>query len=211
MKFTIPCETFTRLAAIPSFFPLDVDEEHRADLRCVRVENVKGHRIAIAANKKIAAIEYLGVTTEADGVAHIVIDPLLIEQCKTEAKFNGFLEVLLIPEIATATARTMLGYSYKGNACIYPQDSVMNGWRGWGPPMPVKKSKGALFLNLGYIELLNKSSPSGKIIFPEFIDVDMPAVLRDRENANWVGLFFPAPPQIEPAATPAILPQWWNL
>lgn len=211
MKFNIPCETFTRLAQIPSFFTPSVDEETRQQLRCVRIENVKGHRIAIVANQKIAAIEYLGPTTDQDGVAHVMLDPMLLDVCKKESKFNSWLEINLIPEIATGIAQTMLGYTHKGNACMFPVNSVMNGWREWGPLKPVTKTTGPLFLNLDYIELLNKTSPSGKIVFAEHIDVSQPTVIRDRENECWVGLFFPAPPLTEPGAIAAILPNWWRL
>lgn len=207
MKFTISCATFARLASITEFFDPATDQEIVDHLSCVRLEAIGGHVLGIVTNHKIAVIEYLGPTNEPDAVAHIKADPVLINQCRTEAAFDSFLEIVYVPEILLATVKTMMGYSYQGNAAIegMPEMSPMKNWRKWFPDEMPKKSKGFLYFNIDYISMLVKSSPSAGVVFPEHIDTDVPVVLRDRDNPNWCGLFFPkatAPLQ------PATIPQW---
>jgi hypothetical protein len=207
MRFTIPCKTFARLAIIPYDFTEDVTDEAKAKLRCVRLEHYKGNTFAIAANQKIAAIELIGKTNEPDGAAHVVIDSPLIDACNTAL---DILEVVSIPEFKIGTAKTLYGYQHVGNACIYPETTIMDDWRKWGPSKPAKKSNGVLFLNLNYIETLNQSSPSGRLMFPEFIDVSQTLVLRDADDPHWVGLLTPRPASGKGEAIGAVLPDWWN-
>ncbi len=209
MKFTINCATFVRLASITAFFEPTTDEEIKAQLMCVRLENIKSNMFAVATNQKVAAVEYIGRTDQPDGVAHVVIDSKLVEQCRNEIPYDSFLEVITIPEIALASAKTMLGFAYQGNACIFPDNSIMNKWRGWATREIIKKNKGAMYLNVDHISALVAASPSGKIVFPEFIDVDKPVVLRDVKNPAWVGLFVGKPNPLDPPAAPAMLPEWW--
>lgn len=210
MKFRIPCETFCRIASVVSFFEPRTPLEIRAQIECVRLEIHKGKMFAIATNQQIAVIEYVDDSPQPDGVAHVVVDPALIAQCETEKAYNSFLEVTTIPEIATATASTMYGFTYKGNACIWPDKTVMDEWRNWGPDNPALEFHGALYLETDHIHQLFLASPSGRIIFPSFINVNEPVVLRDRKNPNWVGLFLGRPPITENEAKPAVLPDWWR-
>lgn len=210
MKFIISCNTFFRLASITQFFQPSTPDEIVQKLRCVRVEHRKGKTFAIATNYKIAAVEYIGETTEPDGFAHIIADKTLIDQCKNESPFASMLEIITIPEIATASAKTMLGFIYQGNACIFPDNTPMDDWLSWADTKTVTKNNGAMFWNLDYILPLFEASPSGKIVFPAFIDVDVPVVLRDRKHDNWVGLFMPKPAPADGVAEPAVLPIWWS-
>ena len=214
MKFTIKCSVFNRLAAIPTFFEPTTPEEIRQQLTCVRLENFNGKSFAIATNQKIAAVEYLGLTNEQNGIAHVIIDPVLIEQCKKEIPFDSYLEIVTIPEIAFATAKTMFGYVYKNeatkdNPCSWLDENIMDEWRTWIPDGPVKENTGPMYMNLDHVQALAQSSPSGKIVFPLFIDIKKPVVLRDREFSEWVGLFMPNPGVNEPDAKAAEVPEWW--
>lgn len=210
MKFTISCETFCRLASVPTYFEPHTKPELFKQIECVRIENYKGCVFAISTNVQIAAIEFIGNTTEPDGAVHVVIDPVLVKQCESERAYGSFLEIVSIPEIATASAKTMLGFVYNGNACIWPATTVMDNWREWGPDKTPTKAKGALYLETQHIETLFKASPSGRIVFPEHIDVNVPTILRDYKNPNWVGLFFGKPQANENPAIAATLPEWWR-
>lgn len=208
MRFTISCKTFLRLSYIPQNFTEDVPEENRVPLRCIRLENHNGNCIAIAANQKVAAIELIGKTKEPDGVVHVVIDEQILSACSNE---HDTLEVIAMPQLLMGTVKSMFGFQYVGNPCMFYDSTVMDEWRTWSPKKPVTKSKGALFLNMNYIRLLNQSSPSGRLEFPLYIDVDQPVILRDIENPAWVGLFMPYPPVSNPYQIKgAELPEWWK-
>lgn len=210
MKFTITCKAFARLAGIPSFFEPRTDEEIKKQLSCIRIENCGGKVFAIATNQKVMAVELIGMTNEADCVAHITVDPELVKQCVNESLYDSFLEITYVPEILLATIKSMLGYTYLGNAAIngVPEQSALSQWRKWLPPASARSNKGPMYWGLDHIETLVKTSPSGKIVFPEFIDIDKPIIIRDTDNDNWFGVFIarPAPSQLTPE--PAELPEW---
>lgn len=210
MKFTVKCATFCRLAGILNYFDPSVDPEIKQHLSCVRLENKNGKAFIISSNQKIAAVEYIGDTTESDGYADVCIDPILVKQCESETVFNSSLEITTVPQLKMGSAKTMCGFVYSGNACIYNENSILDKWRTWIPKAPLKKSEGALYLNLNYVQSLLLSSPSGKVIFPSHIDTNQPIVLRDRESENWVGLLMGKPHPSESQAIPATLPKWWN-
>lgn len=214
MKFEIKCATFVRLASICSFFEPDVVQEFRDKLCTVRIEIINGVARAIATNVKIAAIEFLGYTMPGEnGVAHIVLDPKLIAQCKAEAFIDGTLTITTIPEIATAMATTSSGWGYQGNACYWFDETPMDHWRKWAPsPEEIpSKTKGVMAWRLAHVQALFESSPSGQIYFQRHIDAAIPAVIRDRNNPNWVGLFIPSHSKTEEQKLSAELPDWWKL
>lgn len=209
MRFFIPSKIFTRLAVIPSNFTKDVSQESKDVLSCVRLENHNGNLIAIAANQKLAAIEIIGKTTEADGHVDVAVNEQTLKFCENNP--DDILEIFSMPAFSIGTMKNSSGRQFEGNPCIYPKETILDIWRDWGPEEPINKSNGCLFLNLDYIELLNKASPSGKIVFPKHIDVDQTLVLRDFDNPSWVGLFTPRPsPLCMREPTPANLPDWWN-
>lgn len=210
MKFKISCETYYRLSRILAYFDPKIDKEIHNKLHCIRLENVDGVVLAIATNQKIAVIEKIGHTNQPNGIAHLVVNEQLINQCKNEKAYNSILDVIVIPEIAVASATTMFGYNYPGNACIFPNNTPMDNWRDWAHKEDIEQSNGAMYWNLTYMLMLNESCPSGEIVFPAYIDIDKPVVLRDINNDSWVGLFMPADSLGKPELKPAILPQWWN-
>jgi len=212
MLFHIKCSTFVRLASVCNFFEPSCDDEIRTKLNTVRLENHNGKTIAIVCNNKIAAIEV--VNTDAalvNGVAHVVLDPVLLQQCQAESFLDGVLTINTTPEIAIAMASTSSGWQYVGNACYWFDQTPLDGWRDLAPKQPATANKGIMWWNTYHIETLLKSSPSGKVFFPAFTDVKQPTVLNDYGSPHWVGLFIPDPEPYESAPTiPASLPEWWN-
>lgn len=210
MQFQIKCETFIRLASICNFFESHTPHDIKEKCNTVRLEITNGKVFAIATNVKIAVIEYLGQTVEKDGTAHVILDPQILERCKAETWFDGIVNVNTIPEIAIANISTSGGWVYPGNGCYWFDETPLNNWREWVSDKPAKASKGIMWWNLYYVESLLRSSKSGKVIFPQFIDTEEPVLLRDRENPNWVGLFLADPtPYEDKVIQPAMLPEWW--
>lgn len=188
MNFEISVETFVRLAGVTKRIPDKVDENEAILLKCVRLERKDGELFALASNRRIAAIYYLGKSDGLDGAAHVVTDPAFVNQCETEKPFNSIIAVTVIPELQMASLKTTLGYNYPGNGAIFPVKTPLSDWRTWLPPI-ITETKGAMAWNLDDMQSLNSASPSGEIAFPEFIDVGKPVVLRDIKTDNWVGLF----------------------
>lgn len=210
MKFDIKCATFVRLASICNFFEPTTPQEIRDKIRTVRLEAVNGNMLAIACNQKIAAIELIGrAPSNQNDVAHVILDPAIINQCKAESFMDGVLTINTIPEIATGMAQTSSGWSFPGNACYWFDETPLNDWRKWAPDTIAEESKYVMYWNLYHVQALMESSPSGKVIFPEFIDTMQPIVLRDYNNPNWVGLFIPRKEE-SPQKIPAQLPDWWR-
>lgn len=211
MKFEIKCSTFTRLASICNFFEPTTEQELKDQINTVRLEKVNGKTIAIVTNQKIAAIEILPQYEPGENghVAHIVLDPSLIAQCKAESFFDGSLYINTIPEIATGMAQTSSGWAFQGNACHWFTETIMDNWRDWANPIPSLQSYYVMAWNLAHVQALFESSPSGKIYFPRHIDASKSITLRDLENPNWVGLFMPKRPNNQIHEEPATLPEWW--
>lgn len=205
--FTIKSSTLNRLANVCSFFESSTSEEMKSKINTVRLEIVKGKLLAIASNQKIGVIEYIGETEEPDGVAHLILSEGLICQLLIEAASDCSMTLTTIPEMAISTMQSSSGYSVS-NCCYWWDDTPLKDWRGWGTE-PAVENSGIMRWDLHYVESLMKSSPSNNVIFPEFIDVSKPVVLRDFYNPNWVGVFF-AKKTGEEVTIPAELPEWWN-
>lgn len=210
MKFDIKCATFVRLASICNFFELRTPQEIREKLSTVRLEACNGKLLAIATNQQVAAIELLGNIPQGQfGVAHLVLDPRLIAQCKAESVIDSVLTINTIPEIAAASAQTSSGWQFHGNPCYWFDTPDLDDWRKWPADKMPKKSQHIMTWELYHIQALVESSPSGKIVFPEFINAEEPVVIRDLRDPNWVGLFIPKP-QGETQKVAAELPAWWR-
>ena len=213
MNFEIPVETYIRLAQVSNFIRKEfVSDEERALLKCVRLENSNGKAYAIASNRKIGAIYYLGAATE-NGAVHINVDDALLQQCEKEKMFNSKIHVVAIPDLGMVSIKTTLGFSMAGNIGFFSSATPLQRWREWVPPEPVKKTKGAMHWVTHDIEALNAASPSGRINFPEFVDATQPVILRDDKFENWLGVFMPNCIDEKGkvyAVEPATLPTWWN-
>lgn len=212
MNFEIPVETYIRLARATDFIRDEhISDEERALLRCVRLENANGHSYAIASNRKIGAIYYLGKCNE-NGVVHLNIDATLLQQCEKEKMFNSKLHIVAVPELNMIGLKTTLGFSMASNVGFFTEATPLQRWREWIPTEPVTASKKAMHWVMHDIEALNASSPSGRINFPEFIDANMPVILRDDKFENWMGIFMPNCVDSKGkvyTVEPAKLPTWW--
>jgi hypothetical protein len=101
--------------------------------------------------------------------------------------------------------QTMLGTTVSD--CEYVFDSTpLTRWRDWITPLATK-SQYQMYWNLFHVEALLKSSPSGKVIFPEFIDATKPLIIKDVSTDNWVGLFLPTDNEKEHDKIK--IPKWW--
>lgn len=210
MFFNIKCSTFARLASICNYFEPTIDDELRAQLNTVRLENIDGKTLAIACNNKIMAVELVNSDPSlVNGVAHVVLDSALIQQCQAEAFLDGTLTINTVPEIATGMAQTSSGWQMQGNACYWFDETPLDGWNNLPSSKALKSSKGIMYWNLYHVEALLKSSPTGKIVFPEFIDANSAIILRDIGNDNWRGVYIPKP-QGETISQEATFPQWWK-
>jgi hypothetical protein len=216
MQFKIPCETFARLsiAAVPlsDVPPTSVIDE----LACVYLEHRKGQTLAIATNNRICAIERLGNTDQPDGSVCVTIDPVLVQQCLTEAQFDGELTIDVTDNeiLRWAAAKTSFGYTYNGNAGRFPEvGTKFKHWADWRSILPPARKKqepsGFLHFRAAHLEILAKASPSGCIIFPEIINTDEPILLRDSVDPNWLGMFMGVVEDSdEKQYEPATRPEW---
>jgi hypothetical protein len=66
-----------------------------------------------------------------------------------------------------------------------------------------------MYWDLFQIEALIKSSPSGGVVFPEFIDSSKPVMIRDSLKPNWAGVFIPDVSKGSTKHKPAEIPEWW--
>jgi len=207
-NFTIKCETFVRLANVCSFFSPLIDEETKNIINVIRLENTNGNLIAIVTNKAVACIERIGETKLPNGHCDVKLEPDLLVKLKQESLYGSTLTITTIPELATSNAMTSMGMQLP-SCCAWHTDSPLNKWRDWGVENPVQ-SVGSMYWDVDEVEILLRASPTGKVVFPEFIDVDKPVTLRDRYSPDWVGLFIPKPNVGDIVKQKAELPSWWR-
>lgn len=211
MKFEIKCSAFLRLASVCNFFKPTMPHELKEQINTVRLEKINGKTIGIATNQQIAVMEILPQFELGENakVIHIVLDPILINQCKLEKFLDGSLYINAIPEMAIAQARTSSGWNYPGNACHWFAETIMDEWNMWALPIPTKSTK-IMAWDLAHIQALFEASPTGHIYFPQYIDAEKPVIIRDRNNPDWVGIFIPKPSNTESQKESAKLPDWWK-
>lgn len=202
--YTISCATLSRLSKIPSYFGPSVPEHTKPLINTVRLENKGGKSYAVATNQKIAAVEYLGPTPHPDSFCHLKLPIPRIDEL---ARNNETATIMTIPQIAVSTLTTTGGFALN-DVSYWFDETPLDSWRTWFNPNIYKNSQGAMYWDLFHLELLFQSSPSGKVIFPEFIQADKPVLLTDRENDKWLGAFIPNVYPTEKAVKPSKLPEW---
>jgi hypothetical protein len=209
MRFTINSQTYIRLHKICHFFDSCVAHDIRQELSVLRLEIQAGKTLAIATNQQIAAVELLSTQSEDqfDGAVHLTYSDQLLEKCKD---FNGDIIIDAIPDLAMSVTTTEDGWAYTGEACVWSEGSLLSNWRQWFPDMLPTESKGIMQWDAYHVQTLFESSPTGQIVFPEFIDANQPCVLRDRNDSRWVGVFIPKPFG-EKQTIPATFPEWWTI
>ena len=209
MEFTFPVEIYSRLAKLTRIIPAD----DKGDLRGVLLERKNNETYAVASNRRIAAIYYLGKTVGEDGIIQITNDEALIAQCDKEAAFSATLQVVAIPALKMATIKTIYGYQYPGNAALPEVDNRLAAWRDLTDYKPAASSHGAMAWTTDEIMALSASSMSGHIVFPEIIDVRKPIYVRDLKYPEWVGVFMGSRKDDSGRSTiaePSTIPTWWK-
>lgn len=199
MNFEIPCDVFARLSNVLRHMPDNANEW----LRSIRIEN----NMAIASNRRILAIEQ--ISGNENGMVHIISDPVLIEQCRKEAPFDSKLYIAVNDMLKFATAKTTMGYIHPGNCAVFsdaPND--LDKWRSKIPLTPAAKAKGAMLWNMEAVADLGASSPSGRLVFEEIVDVNRLLIVRDITDDKWFGGFVPK--ATSDVYDPAALPRWFK-
>lgn len=193
MQFRIPCETFARLSNVCNYLKPD----EKRPLNVMFLDYTGGNFYAVVSNSIIAAVQYLGKTDQPDFCRAVILDPQIINQCRIEADLDGelIIDTMDIGGVPFGTAITTFGYKYPSNALFTPPNKMWerpwNDWRKLFPDDVPIRSKGFLFMDTEQLTNLGKSSPSGRFVFPAFIDVNKPVMVRDVIDPDWVGLFLP--------------------
>lgn len=204
MNITLPCELYSRMSAIPLM--LDPADK-RKYLKSIYVERLNNKLFVVTTNVKIAAIEFIGENDGPDEFFAVVIDPELIKHCDAETPFDSNLSIYRDPSTKVITIQTTFGYVHPGNANVpIPESNNFDGWRDWFPDEIPTKSFGGMHWNKASVGALCTASISGDVIFPEFIDIRQPVVIRDLQSENWVGLFMGSVK--DETNLPATIPRW---
>lgn len=204
MNITLPCELYSRMSEIPLM--LDPADK-RKYLKSIFIERLNGNLFVVVTNVKIAAVEFIGRNEGPDEFIAIIIDPILIIHCDKETPFDGNLSIYHDANTKHTTIQTTFGYAHPGNANIpIPESNNLEGWRDWFPDEIPTKSFGGMHWNKTSVGVLCTASISGDIIFPEFIDIRQPVVIRDVQSENWVGLFMGS--MKDATNVPATIPGW---
>lgn len=195
MEYTIPCAVVARFANVLKIKPPEATEWSDT----IRIEN----GFAIASNRRILAVENIG---GSQGIIHLIADPVLVAQCANEATFDSMLHITAEPALKHAVCVTTMGYKHPRNCVLWSNsENYLDGWRGVLPIEQPKKPNGGMFWHGEMIADLARSSPSGRVIFAEIIDVTKPTVIRDTIDPDWFGVFLPDQAQKYDAAR---LPEW---
>jgi hypothetical protein len=182
----IPCDTIARLSHVLSPADADVNEA----FKCFRLDN----GMIMASNRHYLVIEEIERFT---GTYYIKASEALIEQCRTEAQFNSWIEITPVDALRYTTAVTTLGFSISENIGYWPagatdfdawRDRIMEPCR-----TPLEATSGHMTLHLpSMIELL-KAAPSGTVTLEQHLDPrNRPTCVRDSDASNWVAFFRPS-------------------
>lgn len=207
MEFNIPCDTYKRLSVIAR----NLNERCSEWFGTIRVEIKDGDGYAIATNRTILAIEYLGKIEQPNGTVHIRIDDALLQQCETEIPLDGKISVVYNEMLGFASAKTTFGFMVNGDfkfTCA--ADNEFDKWRKALPNELPKKTNGAMYMHCRDMLILMQSAPSGSVVFQEHIDQHKAAIMRDTHNDKWLGLFLPERVENGKAVQcePATIPEW---
>lgn len=185
MQISVPCETFARLARVPTMQEAERDPEY---FNSVYFEIFNGNLIAVSTNIKFAAIELIGKIDHPNAKINIACKPELVKQCENELKFKGMLNITYLEILKHATVKTTFGYTTKENVAVFSEiDNAMERWRTWFPEKFPNENNFPMFADTSSLYILANSSPSGTVMFPQFSSSVV--VVRDAYQENWLGLF----------------------
>ena len=210
MDFILKCEIYKRLISVTDYMKPSMGADDKERLSCVYLEYKDGHYYAVSTNRQLASVYYLGEINQPDAHAFVVRDDRLIKQCDFEMQYDSSFVFTVVPEIAVGTARTLMGWEMEGNCCIFPEFSPQITWRDWGfPDKTPQANNGVMYWDISNVTSLAATSPSGKVYFPQHIDVKKPVVIRDIHDDNWCGMFMADPcPEDKQVTKPAEIPTW---
>ena len=190
-KFIVPATTLQRFMTLSE--PLKPVT--------LKIEINSGRCYLIGSNDYVACVEYLGESDQSNDSCYITLTP---EAVNKEADVAGSFTFETLPELAMGSTFTTSGNIYN-DVIIWPDSCVLDKWREWF--VMSDTAEGFMYCNLFQIESLWHCSPSGEITFPEVINANEPVIVRDVNNANWLGVFIPAIDD-KKLIKPATLPEW---
>jgi hypothetical protein len=194
MKFSIPAETFVRMANAAAR-PTD---DKRPELAVIRLEYYDGKYFCIASTSWVIAVEYMGPTKEPNAFVNVPIDGGLLDIPYGDIiEFDYWSDFALL----TCTNRPLLALQ-----AVKIDIPLFNRWYEIFPAVLQRVDHGFLFVQAEYFQRLADASPSGKLCFPEVIDNRRVTIIRDKEDPNWIGAFLPT--DNEEKAKPATRPEW---
>lgn len=198
--YTIPCETLVRLMAVAT--PATGEW-----FNTVRIDN----GFAVATNRKFIVCEKLDGANDA-GVIHIMNDPVLMAQCREEAKWSSSLVITAVPELNFASGLTTMGYQHPHNIGLFAAErSSFDNWRDIVERVrePVPASESAMYWQVDTVASLVAASPSGDIVFEENINANRGALIRDAIDPNWFAVLSSYPAG-DAVVVPAVIPGWFK-
>ena len=199
-KFTVKAETLQRFVALYK----SLEPKASEDFKCFRIEIYKGKMILIGCNQFVACAEFLGETDQSDDICYIKVNNQLLDSIEKEVNIAGVYTFETLPELAMGTTFTSDGNKYN-DFIIWLDESPLDNWRKWFKVST--ESKDFMYCTLYQIQTLFETSPTGEIVFPEIINANEPVIVRDVNNANWLGTFIPAIDD-KKLLKPATLPEW---
>lgn len=196
-KFVVPAVVLGRFVRL-------FEPRASEDFKVLKLEISKNHIYLIGCNQYIACVENLGETDQVPDSCYIKLNSHLIETVAKEVNTGGLLTFETLPELAMGSAVDSEGQAYT-DFIIWPDESPLDKWREWFV-MPTE-SHGFMYCDLRQVTTLWETSPSGEITFPEVINAGEPVIVRDVNNADWLGVFIPAIDERK-LLKPATLPEW---
>lgn len=197
MNFVIPCETFARLAHIPSSLkPTYTNQNYK----CLMIDvSSTGEFLLAVTNVKIMAVEKIGQSEFVNMQIPILFDESLVTQCGIETAFNGDVHLTFNDSSKVLTAITTYGYVCQTNLYINPnQIPEFASWRDKIPKNLPSKPFGNIYTHLDDLRVMAQSAPSGSVVFQDVIDMKLPILVNDLSSPNWLGVFHPGPPEDAP-------------
>lgn len=192
MKLTIPCATFNRLVPV-ALQPGENAPHGRPYFACVRIENRRGSRFAMASNGEIFVLERLAATDDPDAAVNIPLKPELLAACQKEARLASTLTV------ENMVAKTSFGFQ-----AFLTMSAEYVDWSRHIPTKIAQVANAAILIDKESVRLIN-SAPSGRVVTQKFFDRKKPAIFRDPHSPDWFGMWLDIATEVE---TPAELPEW---
>lgn len=196
-KFIVPATILQRFTALYNSLA-------SAEFQVLKLEISNGKCYLIGSNEYVACVEYLGDTDQADDKCYIKMNTQFINSVALEFNVGGVYKFETLPELAMGSTSTTSNQQSE-NFIVWPDNSPLDNWREWFTTS--EQSDGAMYCNLKQIESLWGCSPTGEIVFPEVINAVEPVIVRDVNDANWLGVFIPSNDD-KKIIKPATLPEW---